>query len=175
MQVTDKLIDFITQYEQVHDGSLTIIGLQPKLDAVGIWTEGYGHAMIINGKFAKKDKYPTIESILPFQTIRTVEEAKNLLKLDVRKFEQTVNRNLSRVVTQNEFDALVSFCFNCGFSQNLFRLVNENKNQIAIKNFWTNNYIKGGGKVLKGLQYRRSDEYEMYSMSDYKRDYKLSI
>lgn len=175
MKSSSKLIEFITQYEQIHDGSLKMIGLQPKPDAVGIWTTGYGHAMIINGEFATVRKFQTLESILPYNKINTIDDAKNQLAIDITKFENTVNRNITRVLTQNEFDALVSFCFNCGFSQNLFKLVNLNTNKIAIKNFWTNNYIKAGGKVLKGLQYRRADEYEMYSMSDYNRDYKLSI
>lgn len=175
MKVSEYLILFIIAYEQIHDGSLKMIGLQPKLDACGIWTEGYGHAMIINGKFARVEQYPTLESILPHQTIHNIEDAKKVLRIDIIKFESTVNRNLTRKVTQNQFDALVSFCFNCGFSKNLFKLVNQNTNQIAIKNFWINNYIKGNGKILLGLQYRRVDECEMYFNGDYKRDYKLSI
>jgi GH24 family phage-related lysozyme (muramidase) len=33
-------------YESLNDGDLTLIGLQPKMDCCGIWTEGWGHAMV---------------------------------------------------------------------------------------------------------------------------------
>ena len=39
-------VDLIKHFESLHDGDLHKIGLQPKMDSVGIWTCGYGRAMI---------------------------------------------------------------------------------------------------------------------------------
>ena len=44
--------DLIIHYEQLHDGDLTKIGLQPKMECSSIWTIGYGHALKdVNGKW----------------------------------------------------------------------------------------------------------------------------
>lgn len=93
--------------------------------------------------------------------IITAERSTNLLKNTVRIFELIVNRNLTRTVTQNQFDALVSFCFNCGSSETLFKLVNENSPLLG--EWWKNHYITGGGVKLKGLIIRRAAEYELYT------------
>ena len=48
------MIKLISKYEGLHDGDLKEIGLQPKMDPVGIWTEGWGHAIIDSkGNFVK--------------------------------------------------------------------------------------------------------------------------
>ena len=62
----------------------------------------------------------------------TQEYADALLRLDLDKFEHAVN-SYERNWTQNQFDALVSFAFNCGVA-NLKRLVTNRTNaQIAQK------------------------------------------
>jgi hypothetical protein len=45
MKTSNVGIQLIQEFESLHDGDLTMIGLQPKMDPIGIWTEGYGHAM----------------------------------------------------------------------------------------------------------------------------------
>lgn len=86
------------------------------------------------------------------------EYAEALLRLDLDKFCGYVNA-LGRSWTQNQFDALVSFTYNCG-AANLKRLVaNRTNAQIAEA---IPRYNKAGGKVLKGLQRRRAEEREMF-------------
>ena len=88
----------------------------------------------------------------------TQEYADALLRLDLDKFEHAVN-SYERNWTQNQFDALVSFAFNCGVA-NLKRLVTNRTNaQIAQKIVL---YNKAGGKVLKGLVRRRKAEQELF-------------
>ena len=68
----------------------------------------------------------------------TQEYADALLRLDLDKFEHAVN-SYERNWTQNQFDALVSFAFNCGVA-NLKRLVTNRTNaQIAQKIVLQNN------------------------------------
>jgi hypothetical protein len=40
--MTIQLEQLIKHYESLHDGDLSAIGLQPKMDSLGIWTEGWG-------------------------------------------------------------------------------------------------------------------------------------
>ena len=84
--------------------------------------------------------------------------AEALLRLDLDKFERAVN-SYERNWNQNQFDALVSFTFNCGVA-NLKRLVTNRTNaqiaQAIVK------YNKAGGKVLKGLVRRREAEQALF-------------
>jgi lysozyme len=95
------------------------------------------------------------------QKISQAEADMLLLKL-LPKYEATVDRNIKVTVTQNQYDALVSFCWNCGSSETLFRLINQKSSDELIYQFWTTHYIKGGGKVLAGLVRRRKTEADLF-------------
>ena len=85
--------------------------------------------------------------------IITMERATELLKLDLQNAESTVNK--IGQWTQHEFDALVSFTYNCG-PGNLAHLVNNrNKSEIAEAMLL---YVKAGGITLQGLVRRRKAE-----------------
>lgn len=107
------------------------------------YTIGYGHY----GADVKPDM------------VITADYAEALLRLDLDKSERAVN-SYERNWNQNQFDALVSFTFNCGVA-NLKRLVTNRTNaQIAEKIVL---YNKAGGKVLKGLVRRRKAEQELFT------------
>jgi len=110
-----------------------------------VWTIGYGHT----GKDVYKGQ------------IISKQEAENLLKSDVKRFENYVN-NPSYVplkLNQNQFDALVSFSYNCG-QGNLKKLVGKrNLSQIANELL---EYNKSKGKVLNGLVRRRAAERQLF-------------
>lgn len=110
-------------------------------DAVGVWTIGYGHT----------------SGVVPGMKITQL-AADNFLKKDLEKFEVYVN-NLKMSLSQNEFDALVSFTYNCG-QGNLQKLVKgRNKTEIANALLY---YNKAGGKVLAGLTKRRKEEQALF-------------
>lgn len=93
----------------------------------------------------------------------TKAEAIKLLTKDINKFENAVNKtDLS--LTQNQFDALVSFTFNCG-TANLHNLIrNRSLKEIADAML---KYNKSSGKVLNGLTRRRKEERELF-LKDYR-------
>lgn len=160
MKTSIKGIALIKKCESLHDGDLKMIGLQPKMDAVGIWTEGWGRAMrdskgkFIKGIENKKLAYSRI-------TINNEEQANKALLEDIKPFELQVLRNVNRDLKQNEFDALVVHTYNTGGSATLFDLVDAKKDkEIGI--WWTTRYISAQGVVLKGLINRRKEEYNLY-------------
>ena len=118
--------------------------------AAGVWTIGYGHTA----------------GVAEGQTI-TQAQAEEYLKQDVAKFEQYVNSvsyvPIAEQLTQNQFDALVSFAYNCG-AGNLKKLCKgRTAAQIATA---MPQYCKANGKELKGLKRRREAEVELFKKSE---------
>ena len=88
------------------------------------------------------------------QTI-TQQQAVELLKKDVAKFEKAVNKIQQVKGLQNAFDALVSFTYNCG-EGNLKTLCDgRDLHTIADKILL---YNKSGGVKITGLVKRRTEE-----------------
>ena len=81
-----------------------------------------------------------------------------LLRLDLDKFCAQVNA-LGRTWTQNQYDALVSFAYNCG-AANLKRLVGNRKNREIADAMLL--YVNANGKPLEGLKRRRKEERELF-------------
>lgn len=119
----------------------------------GVWTIGVGHT----------------GAVTPGMTI-TKEQSRNLLKLDLLKFENAVNRYTKRDLKQHEFDALVSFSFNVGtqaFKEStLLKKINNNENLDSIKKEFYK-WRFGGGKVLPVLIARRKREFDLFKEGNY--------
>jgi lysozyme len=127
---------------------------KPYLCPAKICTIGYGATFYLDGKkVTMKDA-----------TITEAEGVK-LLKDMLSKFEQYVDSYCVDTITQNQFDALVSFCYNVGpanlKSSTLIKKVNANPNDPNIRTEFMR-WNKGGGKVLKGLTRRRQAEADLY-------------
>lgn len=155
--------EIVKYFESLHDGDLSKIGLQPKLDPRGIVTCGYGHAL---KNPVTKDWLREISSVsryYPQFENMSIEDAEDLLQTDIRSFESAVNRRIKVDISQSQFDALVSHTFNTGGSDNLFSLINIKADEALVKPWWTEHYITSGGIKLPGLIRRRKSEYELYS------------
>ena len=110
------------------------------------WTIGYGHYGADVGQGA----------------VITRAKADELFDKDIKKFELAVDK-LHLDLNQNQYDALVSFAYNCG-AANLKRLVSgRNKQQIADAILL---YNKAGGQVLSGLTRRRKEERALFLQDD---------
>lgn len=134
-------IDLIKSFE-----GLELVGY---LCPANIPTVGYGHT----GPDVKVGK-----SITP-------EKAHELLAADLAKFERGVKGVVKVGLSQNQFDALVSFAYNCGlgnlFKSTLLKKVNVNPADPAIKAEFLK-WTRGGGEVLPGLVRRRKSEAALY-------------
>ncbi|NBB38653.1 glycoside hydrolase family protein [Sphingobium yanoikuyae] len=126
-----------------HEGEILTAYLCP----ARVWTIGVGHTG------------PEVKKGLKI----TKKESQALLEADLARFEAAVNRG-GDDMTQNQFDALVSFAFNVGTNafalSTLLRKHRSGDYTGAAKEFarWT----KGGGRVLPGLVKRRAAEATLY-------------
>lgn len=94
----------------------------------------------------------------------TEEEATKYLIADIQKAEKAVNDlNKYYEFNQNQFDALVSFTFNCG-KANLTKLTNKHSRSLSEIAQHLPLYCKSCGKTLVGLKRRRIAELELFTL-----------
>lgn len=128
------------------------------LDAVNVWTIGYGVTHYKNGVAVKRGD------------VITQAKADELLHWQVRLKESAVDRAIYPVcVNQNQFDALVSFTYNVGVgafqsSTLLRKLRTDPANETIRDEFmkWVKGRVRGELVTLKGLVKRRKAEADLY-------------
>ncbi|MDP4201418.1 MAG: lysozyme [Bacteroidota bacterium] len=149
-------------YEGVHDGDMSEAGLQPKMDPVGIWTDGWGHAITDSkGNFVKGIANKALAYKL--SKIHTLEDADKQLAIDLHSVDLLIARKVTITLTDYQREALRSFYYNCGYSETLTKLINTNS--PALSSWWTSHYITGLGsrKPLPGLVARRKTEALLFT------------
>lgn len=118
-----------------------------------VWTIGYGTTVYPDGAKVKEGD------------VCTDKEATRYLTNDVKKFEKSVNSLVKTYITQNQFDALVSFTYNLGSSNlkksTLLKKINVNPLEPSIRNEFLK-WVNAGGKKLEGLVRRRKAEADLY-------------
>lgn len=118
-----------------------------------VWTIGYGTTKYPDGSKVKEGD------------VCTEKEATGYLTNDVKKFEKSVNSLVKAYITQNQFDALVSFTYNLGATNlknsTLLKKINVNPLEPSIRNEFLK-WVNAGGKKLEGLVRRRKAESELY-------------
>lgn len=151
--ISDAGINFIIDYEKFY--ATPYRGLDSQNQTIG-----YGHVITLGESF---------------DTL-TEDEAKALLEKDLQDFVQLVNNITTGLnLNQCQFDALVSFSYNCGANELKYSSLLKD-----IKSCTTNEIIKDdflmwiycNHEKSLGLYRRRYDEYEMYSNGDYTRTYR---
>lgn len=139
MAVSANGLDLIKKFEGFRD--------TPYICPGGMLTIGYGNVI-------KEGEYTKI----------TKDQAEALLRSTVSSFERTIQKQVKVPLTQNQYDALISFAYNVGsgaFSDStLLKLLNNKNYNAAAEEFlkWT----KSNGKILRGLQRRREEEKELF-------------
>ena len=166
MTKSQQGLDLITHYESLHDGDLTMIGLQPKKDPIGIVTWGYGHTETVNGRPIKD--FDVARKLFPEMETMTIPEAKALLLKDLPKEEKKVKLRINIPIIQYEFDALVSYFYNIGYSATMVQLVNQKASASEITKWMTGHYITADGIFMKGLLYRRQSEALLFTTGELK-------
>ena len=119
-------------------------------DIAGVWTIGYGST----GKHVKPGM-----KISP-------EEAEDLLRRDLDRFEKRVDTLVKVPLSDNQFAALVSFDFNTGalHKSTLLKKLNAGDYKAVPSELmkWVKAKVNGKLTTVKGLQNRRASEAEMW-------------
>ena len=117
-------------------------------DSIGVPTIGWGHTFNVK-----------------LHTTCTQSQADEWLLEDLATAEDCVNRKVGPHISQNQFDALVSFVFNVGcaafISSTLLRLINSGSLQLAALEF--PKWDRAGTQVLPGLLRRREAEQSLFN------------
>ena len=148
-KISEQGLRFIKRHEGLR--------LQAYKDSKGVWTIGFGH---------------TGADVKPGMVI-TIEQAEDLLRRDLVRFEQAVTKLVQVPLTQAQYDALVSFAYNVGTKalaiSQLLKKLNRRDYLGAADEFLKWVYIKVRGpdgkfvkKKLRGLERRRAAERRIF-------------
>jgi lysozyme len=128
--------------------------LKPYLCSAKVPTIGYGNTY-----------YPDGKRVTLLDKEITKEYAFEIFKVIADKFGKRVSEMVKKPLTQNQFNALVSFAYNVGtgaFSTStLLKKVNANPNDLTIRNEFAR-WTRANGKIVNGLVNRRKKESDVY-------------
>ena len=135
-------------------------------------TDGGGHCTIGWGHLVHKGKCDGRENEKIFLGGISRETGDDLLKKDTKLAEDAVNKQVGAfgsTLTQNQFDALVSFTYNVG-TGNLARLLQgctgpDSKLDLARIPDRMKLYDRSSGRILAGLTRRRQREADLFNKS----------
>ena len=119
----------------------------------GVWTIGYGHTKGVQ----EGDEW-------------SEDHANHMLTIELEEYEGYVNDCVEVPLSQNQFDALVSWTYNLGGgnlkASTMLKVLNQGKyDEVAYQ---MSRWNKAGGKVLEGLSKRRKSEGELFNGEDWR-------
>ena len=139
MNISDAGIKAIEGYEGCR--------LTTYLDSVGVPTIGVGHTLGVK-----------------LGDVITQDQADEFLRADLEDAEYAVNKYVTAVLNQGQYDSLCSFVFNLGAGalkgSTLLRMLNAGQYDAAADQFLRWN--QAGGVALAGLTKRRISERMMF-------------
>jgi len=143
LQISDEGADFIGDWEGEE--------LWAYRDVKGIWTIGIGHIINVHEGM-----------------VITKEKMFELFRQDVERYVEAINRSVTVALSQRQYDALVSLCFNIGISglerSTVLRRLNKGNYLGAADAFLMWNKVRDQERlrVVQGLTNRRQAEREMF-------------
>jgi uncharacterized protein YjdB len=152
MLISSSLVNFTASYEGY--SATPYVGADSQNHTIG-----YGHVILPGENY----------------TNLTQAQAWNLLLQDLQNTANQVNSFTSNLtLSQQQFDALVDFAYNCGVSglqgSTLMKDINAGASVDKLKtDFQMWSYCNG--TPLVGLYRRRTDEWQIYTSANYSRDY----
>lgn len=145
MKISNRGLELVKHFEGCYLNSYLCPAQVP---TIGIGTTVY---------FDSKQKVQLGDTI-------TEEIALELFRGDMIKYEGYIDKLVKVELSQDQFDALVSFVYNLGPTNlkksKLLKLLNEGDYPLAAAEF--RNWRKAGGRVLKGLERRRKAEERLF-------------
>lgn len=128
---------------------------EPYKDTGGVPTIGFGTTYYPNGRRVRMSDPPM-----------NIQQAERILKKNAKNYITAVDAFTRDDITQNQFNALVSFCYNVGeraFQRStLLRLVNQDPMQFTAIGKQFRRWVYDEGEFIQGLANRREAEFELY-------------
>ena len=153
MRLSDKGAEFIGSFEGF---SATLYN-----DPAGHCTIGYGHLVHLGNCDGTEPP--------EFKKGITKRRAAQLLREDARAVQKTIEEAVGVELSQAQFDALVSFCFNVGSgnfrASTLLKKLNAGNARAVPSEL--NRWVFAGGKKLEGLVRRRRAEGRLFATGRY--------
>lgn len=141
MKISNNGIDLIKSFEGFRSHAYKCVATEK------YYTIGFGHY----GSDVTRDM------------VITKEEALELLQKDIAKFELAAEPVLKNYnLNQNQYDALMSFTYNCGIN-NLSKLTGYGTRSLKTISEKMLLYTKSGGVTLQGLVKRRQKEQALFN------------
>ena len=120
--------------------------------AAGVWTIGYGHTKDVQEGDVWSESH-----------------ADHMLEVELEEFEGYINDNVTAPLSQNQFDALVSWVYNLGpanlKASTMLKVLNSGDYEGVPAQI--QRWNKAGGKVLEGLIRRRKAEALLFIGRDW--------
>lgn len=145
--------------------SIEIKALKPYLCSAGVATISYGVTYYEDGRGVKLSD-PAISE----------ERCEQLFINTLQKYADSVNKIITKPMTQQQFDAFLLMCYNCGvpaFSRPAQVAKWFNLGNLAqVKEWWIKSFITSqntGDKPVPGLVNRRKCEWQIFESGIYKK------
>jgi len=148
MKTSNRGLDLIKEFEG--------FSAKPYRCSAGYWTIGYG---------SRVDFLPA-----EFKAIGVITkaQAERLLQMHLEDIEDQVEEYVNTPLTQNQFDAIISFVYNLGIGafkkSTLLRLINRGQYDAASYEFLKWNKERKGSMLVvsAGLSRRRRAEHNLF-------------
>jgi len=168
-----EAVALIKSFEGLPDGDPTTVNLDAYLDPLGIWTIGWGHVVLWQGRPLKgADNKALARRLYPGGI--SVGQAEALLRADLLDRSPSLLHLVQVPLDDGQFGALMSFAFNCGLANlgasTLLRLLNAGRYAAAAEQFllWNKGRKNGVLVELPGLTRRRRAERAMFLGQDWR-------
>lgn len=129
--------------------------LESYLCPAGVWTIGWGTTRI--------EEKPVVKGMKI-----TIDQAQKYFEKDLQVFETAVSKLVSVKINQNQFDSLVSLCYNIGIGNfthsSVLRFLNQEQYIVAAHQMtrWIYATVNGKKIILNGLVRRRAAEKDLF-------------
>lgn len=170
--VPREAVDLIKSFEGIPDGDKSTVNIDAYLCPAGIWTIGWGHAIVDNAVQLKgPENMARARALYPGGITR--EQAEALLSGDLIPRAAALSRLLKVDLDDAEFGALIALVFNIGMgnlsASTLLRLLNAGDKAGAAEQFlaWDKARVNGVLQSLAGLTRRRRAERALFMGEDW--------
>ena len=171
--VPQEAIELIKSFEGIPDGDPSTVNIDAYLCPAGIWTIGWGHAIVDGGAQLKGPANKArARTLYPGGITR--QQAEDLLRGDLVPRAASVASLLKQAMNDAQFGALLALVFNIGAANfgasTLLRKLNAGDAQGAADQFmaWDKARVNGVLQALAGLTRRRKAERAMFLGQDWR-------